>query len=98
VWQAGENSGDRVWEFPMWDEYREHVKGTVSDVKNMGVERRAGSIAGAVFLEHFVGDGIPWAHIDIAAVAFVRDDRPLTARGATGFGTRLAIELLKNFA
>jgi leucyl aminopeptidase len=59
VWQAGESSGDRVWEFPMWDEYREHVKGTVSDVKNIGIERRAGSIAAAVFLEHFVGKDIP---------------------------------------
>jgi leucyl aminopeptidase len=76
VWQAGESSGDRVWEFPMWDEYREHVKGTVSDVKNIGIERRAGSIAAAVFLEHFVGKDIPWAHIDIAAVAFLREDRP----------------------
>jgi leucyl aminopeptidase len=97
VWQAGETSGDRVWEFPMWDEYREHIKGTVSDIKNMGIERRAGSIAAAVFLEHFVGPDIPWAHLDIASVAFVRDDRPLVARGATGFGVRLTLELLRNW-
>ena len=95
--EAGERSGDRVWPFPMWDEYKEHVKGTVSDLKNMGVERRAGSIAGAVFLEHFVGEGIPWAHLDIAAVSFIREDRPLSQRGATGFGVRLALELLRSW-
>jgi leucyl aminopeptidase len=97
VWQAGETSGDRVWEFPMWEEYKEHVKGTVSDVKNIGIERRAGSIAAAVFLEHFVGPDIPWAHVDIAAVAFLREDRPLVQRGATGFGVRLTLELLRNW-
>ena len=72
-------------------------KGTVSDLKNIGQERRAGSIAGAVFLESFVKEGIPWAHIDIAAVALIREDRPLSARGATGFGVRLTLELLKNW-
>jgi leucyl aminopeptidase len=97
VWQAGETSGDRVWEFPMWDEYREHIKGTVSDIKNIGIERRAGSISAAVFLEHFVGPDIPWAHVDIAAVAFLREDRPLVQRGATGFGVRLTLELLRSW-
>ncbi|HEX8833826.1 MAG TPA: leucyl aminopeptidase [Abditibacteriaceae bacterium] len=92
---AGEAVGERVWPFPMWDEYREHVKGTASDIKNIGIERRAGSIAGAVFLEHFVGEGIPWVHLDIAAVAFLREDRPLVQRGATGFGARLILELLR---
>lgn len=93
---AGEHTGERVWRFPLWDEYRDHIKGTVSDIKNIGIERRAGSIAAAVFLEHFVGDGISWAHVDIAAVAFIREDRPLTQRGATGFGVRLALDFLRN--
>jgi len=94
---AGDKSGDRVWPLPIWDEYKDHVKGTVSDLKNMGKERHAGSIAGAVFLEHFVGENIPWAHLDIAAVSFIREDRPLSARGATGFGVRLTLELLRNW-
>ncbi|MDQ3815531.1 MAG: leucyl aminopeptidase [Armatimonadota bacterium] len=98
IWQAGERTGDRVWPFPTWDEYKEHVKGSVSDLKNIGIERRAGSIAGAVFLEQFVDAGIPWAHLDIAAVSFIREDRPLTARGATGFGVRLTLELLRSWS
>ncbi len=98
VTQAGENTGDRVWRFPLWDEYRDYMKGTISDLKNMGPERRAGSIVAAVFLEKFVGDDIPWAHLDIAAVSLLREDRPLTARGATGFGVRLTLDLLKNWS
>ncbi|MBV9865577.1 MAG: leucyl aminopeptidase [Abitibacteriaceae bacterium] len=95
--QAAEITGDRVWRFPLWDEYKEHVKGSISDLKNVGQERRAGAIAGAVFLENFVADDIPWAHIDMAAVALIREDRPLSARGATGYGVRLTLELLKNW-
>jgi len=97
IQSAGERSGERVWPFPMWDEYKEHVKGTISDLKNIGQERRAGSIAGAVFLDNFVPESIPWAHLDIAAVSLIREDRPLSARGATGFGVRLALDLLGNW-
>lgn len=97
VRQAGDKTGERVWPFPMWDEYKDHIKGAVADIRNMGKERRAGSIAAAVFLQHFVPDTIPWAHVDIAAVAYVREDRALSSGGATGFGVRLALELLKSF-
>ncbi len=93
---AGTKVGEPLWPFPMWDEYKEHVKGTISDLKNLGQERGAGSIAGAVFLEAFVEETIPWCHLDIAALSLVRDERFLTARGATGFGVRLTIELLKD--
>lgn len=94
---AGDATGERVWPFPMWDDYKDHIKGAVADIKNTGKERRAGSISAAKFLENFVGDGIPWAHVDIAATAYVREDRPLSAGGATGFGARLALELLKSY-
>jgi leucyl aminopeptidase len=94
---AGDATGERVWPLPMWDDYKDHVKGMVADIKNVGKERRAGSISAAIFLQHFVGEGIPWAHIDIAATAYGREDRPLSAGGATGFGARLALELLKEF-
>ena len=93
---AGEATGERLWPFPMWEEYRDHIKGTISDLKNIGIERTAGSIAAAVFLEHFVADTIPWCHLDIAALSLVRDERLLTTRGATGFGVRLTLELLRN--
>jgi leucyl aminopeptidase len=93
--QAGQNTHERVWRFPLWEEYRDHIKGRNSDIKNTGIERRAGSISAAAFLEHFVTPGTPWAHIDIAAVAYLREDKPLSAFGATGFGVRLVLELIK---
>lgn len=92
---AGQRSGDRVWPFPMWPEYKSYVKGTISDLKNIGPERTAGSICGAVFLQHFVGEGIPWAHVDIAAVANIHEDKGVHQPGATGFGTGLALSLLE---
>ena len=91
---SGQSTGERLWPFPLWDEYKDYVKGTASDLKNIGPERRAGSIVGAVFLENFVGEGLPWAHLDIAAVSLVRDERFLTTRGATGFGVRLILDYL----
>lgn len=93
--KSGHNVGERLWPLPMWDEYKEYVKGSISDLKNISGERGAGSIVGAVFLENFVGEGIPWAHLDIAAVSLVRDDRLLTQRGATGFGVRLILDYLR---
>jgi len=92
---SGEETGERIWPFPMWDEYRDYVKGTISDLKNIAPERRAGSIVGAVFLQNFVTEGLPWAHLDIAAVSLVRDEKLLTVRGATGFGVRLILDHLK---
>ncbi len=94
--KAGEHSGDKVWRFPLWDEYKDYMKGTISDLKNIGPERAAGSIAAAIFLEKFVGAGIPWAHLDVAAVSLIREDKPLCARGATGFGVRLTLDWLQN--
>ncbi len=93
---AGLQTGEKIWRFPLWEEYDDYMKGTASDLKNIGPERRAGSIAAAIFLRHFVPKGTPWAHLDIAAVAHVRDARLLTERGATGFGVRLILEYLRS--
>jgi leucyl aminopeptidase len=57
-------------------------------MRNTG-QRGAGSIAGAQFLQRFVKKGMPWAHIDIAGVAWQEKDRPLCVKGATAFGVRL---------
>ncbi len=93
--RAGEHSGDKVWRFPLWDEYKDSMKGTISDLKNIGPERSAGSIVAAIFLEKFVGPDIAWAHLDVAAVSLIREDKPLCARGATGFGVRLTLDWLQ---
>jgi len=91
---AGMETGEKIWRFPLWEEYDDYMKGTVSDLKNIGPERHAGSIAAAIFLRHFVPEDVPWAHLDIAAVAHTRDARLLTEKGATGFGVRLILDFL----
>ncbi len=86
--EAGDAVGERVWRLPLGPDYAKHIKSEIADIKNTGRAREAGATAGAVFLERFVGD-VPWAHIDIAGVAWSKRDLPLAGKGATGFGIRL---------
>ena len=85
---AGDAVGERVWRLPMGPDYTKHIKSEIADIKNTGRAREAGATAGAVFLQRFAGD-VPWAHIDIAGVAWTKRDLALSAKGATGFGVRL---------
>jgi leucyl aminopeptidase len=91
--KAGMRAGERVWQLPLWDEYLDHVKSDVADVKNVGMGRAAGSIAGAAFLEKFV-DGYPWVHLDIAGTAWADREQPYTPKGGTGVGVRLLTQML----
>ena len=90
---AGEATGERVWELPLWDDYFKQIKGEVADLKNVG-GRAAGSITAGLFLKQFVGD-IPWAHFDIAGTSWFHDgEHPYIPKGATGIGTRLLLRYL----
>jgi len=92
---AGEASGDRVHPMPMFDEYNDQLKSTVADLKNVG-GRAAGSITAAKFLEHFVD--YPWIHVDIAGPAFLDAARGYRQVGGTGFGVRLIVQFLQDYA
>jgi leucyl aminopeptidase len=91
--QAGAASGERVWPFPMDEDYDELLKSDVADVKQCSAENAGDHILGARFLSRFVPKSIPWIHLDISAsqhkggLAHVPTD-------ITGFGVRLTIELL----
>ena len=89
---AGERSGDRCWQLPLWKVYGEQIKTAMADVRNTG-GRRAGAITAGLFLKEFVGD-IPWVHLDIAGTAYADGDQTYVAPynpkpGATGVGVRL---------
>ena len=86
----GEQSGDYMWELPLWEEYEQDVKGTYGDVANMGKSKYGGSIAGAMFLKEFVS--YPWVHIDMAPTMTANPDEFL-AKGAKGTGVRFFVEL-----
>ena len=92
---AGEISGDYLWRLPLWEEYEDEVKGTFGDVQNLGKSRYGGAITAAMFLYQFAKK-YPWVHIDIAGTMKAVDGQGL-AKGATGAGTRVLIELAKNY-
>ena len=93
--KAGETTNERCWELPLWDEFFEIIKGHHSDIMNAG-SGYGGTITAAMFLKEFVPIK-SWAHLDIAGTAWVDSDKSYNARGATGVGVRLVIELLRNW-
>ena len=91
VIEAGDEGGERLWQMPMYKEYKEQNKSEVADIKNSG-GRWGGAITAALFLEEFVGD-TEWVHIDIAGTSYTDKDRGYLAKGATGVGVRLLVNL-----
>ena len=94
--KAGESTGERVWQLPMYSDYKELIKSSVADVKNSG-GRSAGSISAAQFLAEFAED-TPWAHLDIAGTYFSDKDKGYLAKGGTGVPTRTLINLATDLA
>jgi leucyl aminopeptidase len=88
---AGEATGERVWRLPLDPAYDELIKGRYADLINSSEGRKAQSITAAALLAKFAGD-VPWAHLDIAGVADALG-RPYAAKGASGWGVRLLVEL-----
>lgn len=94
---AGDRSGERLWRLPIWDEpYAKMIESEVADIKNTADSSPApaGAIFGAKFLERFVT--YPWAHLDIAAMAWGADRLAYNPKGATGFGVRLLVDWLRS--
>jgi leucyl aminopeptidase len=85
---AGNAVGEKLWRLPLADSYDRAIDSDAADVKNIAGDRGAGSIIGAQFLKRFVND-VPWAHLDIAGVAWSKKDAPTVPKGATAFGVRL---------
>jgi leucyl aminopeptidase len=93
VEEAARATGEVGWRLPLHPEYAEAIKGKYGDISNLGEAGAAGSIAGAEFLKHFVGD-TPWVHVDIAGTAWGMK-RNYVGNGASGFGVRLMVELAR---
>jgi len=93
---AGEQTGERLWELPLWAEYDQQIKSEVADVKNTG-GRPAGTITAAAFLQRFA-KGLRWAHLDIAGTAWIEQAQPYRPKGASGVGVRLLTAFLQGQA
>jgi leucyl aminopeptidase len=95
VLDAGDDTGELLWQLPLDDDYREHVKSDTADVKNLGKRGNAGVIAGAAFLEKFIPKDTPWAHIDLAGPAMRSEVGAYEPKGGTGWGVRLLTRFLE---
>ena len=89
--RAGEEAGEKIWQLPMYEEYKEQIKSDVADMKNVG-GRNAGSITAAFFLKEFIDD-TPWVHIDMAGVDFYEKVKGVTVKGASGIPVRTLVHL-----
>jgi leucyl aminopeptidase len=95
--QAGGETFERVWHLPLVEEHMDEVKGTWSDLQNLGKGREGGALTAAAFLANFVAEETAWAHLDIAGPAWSSAARATGPKGGTGFGARLmarAVQIL----
>jgi leucyl aminopeptidase len=95
---AAESSGEQMWPMPLPVELRTAMESTVADISNMG-DRYGGMLTAGLFLKEFVGEGIRWAHLDIAGPSF-NDAAPhgYTAKGGTGHAVRTLVRLAEDLA
>ena len=96
ITEAGLATGERVWRMPMDESYEPDIKSEIADIKNVGAGRSAGSITAALFLQHFV-NGVPWAHLDIAGMAWCYKATPTVPKGGSGYGVRLLDRLVADY-
>ncbi|MBB3065049.1 leucyl aminopeptidase [Limibacillus halophilus] len=95
--EAGLGVGEKLWRLPLGEAYDKAINSDIADMKNTG-NRAGGSITAAQFLQRFIKQGTPWAHLDIAGVAWTNEARPTVPKGATAFGVRLLDRLVaKNY-
>ncbi|MDB5236622.1 MAG: peptidase [Hymenobacter sp.] len=90
--EAGYAVHERLVEFPLWEEYADHIKSDIADLSNLG-KGEAGHISAAKFLERFA-EGYPWIHLDIAGPAYLTSAESYRGKGGTGTGVRLLYEFL----
>lgn len=91
---SGTATHERLWPLPLWDDYKKSIKTDVADMKNSG-GRTGGVGTSAIFLKEFTD--YPWAHLDIAGMALAGKESGYIPAGATGYGVRLLVELLREW-
>ena len=94
---AADRTGERIWRLPLPEEYRPQLDSAVADLKNIGNGPFGGALVAGLFLKEFTG-GVPWAHIDLGMSAMTDTDQGINTKGATGFGVRLLVDVLANWA
>jgi leucyl aminopeptidase len=91
--KAGSEIGEKLWRMPLGPKYDKLIDSDIADMKNVGGGRDGGSVTAAQFLQRFVQDGVAWAHLDIAGMAWGKGNET-TPKGATAYGVRLLDRLI----
>ena len=94
--KAGEKVGEKVWRMPLHKNYDKLINSKNADMQNINYIGGAGSTTAAQFLQRFILNKTPWAHLDIAGMAFSKYGGALNSWGATGFGVRLLNKLIED--
>jgi leucyl aminopeptidase len=94
--KAGEKVGEKVWRMPLNDNYDKLIDSKKADMQNINYVGGAGSITAAQFLQRFILNKTPWAHLDIAGMAFSKYGGALNSGGATGYGVKLLNQLIED--
>ncbi len=94
IFSAGEKVNEKVWRLPLHKNYDKLMDSPIADIQNINYSGGAGSITAAQFLQRFI-EKTPWAHLDIAGMAFSKKAANLNPGGATGFGVRLLNQLIE---
>jgi len=95
LFEAGEKVNEKVWRLPLHKNYDKLMDSAIADIQNINYSGGAGSITAAQFLQRFI-EKTPWAHLDIAGMAFSKKAANLNPGGATGFGVRLLNQLIED--
>ena len=93
---SSKSAGEKMWQLPIDDDYREMIKSGIADIQNVGSGKGGGATIGAMFIKEFTGD-TPWIHLDIAGTAWQDDVKPWNAKGATGVAVRTLVDLAMKF-
>lgn len=97
ILEYSNQTGEKIWQLPLFEEYKEQLKSSNADMKNIG-GRSAGAITAAAFLSNFVED-TPWVHLDIAGTAWTQEgtkEKSYNPKGATGFGIRTILKYISS--
>jgi leucyl aminopeptidase len=95
ICETASEVGEKMWPMPLYDEYLEIMASDVADLRNSG-ERWGGALTAGLFLQEFVDEKTPWAHMDIAGPAFQEKETPMARKGGTGAGVRTLVRYLSS--
>ena len=97
IYETGLKDNEKAWRFPLHENYDRLMDSKIADLQNINYSGGAGSITAAQFLQRFIKNNTPWAHLDIAGMAWAKKDTEVTPEGATGYGVKLLNRLVKEY-